>query len=182
MYDSHRAGSAWWKTKCCAHPATGSGKKGSDGVTSLQRALGRVGPVICNPCDVNWYNSGRADRCPNNGRCFPGVVVPRLLRRYHDVTAPMINAIKQMHAIKRSHRGNVVLEQLKSWTSVPVPGRSPVVVHRIPEADNVAVCRYAYAHWYGLSKSMIQGTEAAARRGDSAYNVRGTSSFFCALP
>ena len=181
----------WWQHVQAAHPASGSGTCSCESKAKCRcnsnnpekKAIAQIGQVMNNGCDQYWYNPARKDPCPNNGMCFPGVVVPALTRHgFRVVTVPMQNAIRETHSRRRDHRGQAVLDELNSWKVAPTPAvgqhrratvshrRRPTIHHRIPDAGNCKVCRYAYAKWNGITKSMLQGAELRARRGDSVYN------------
>ena len=158
-------GCGWWAHQGASHPASGSG-----GTKPRDNALADVGRMLMENCNRGWFDSRRIHRCPNNGRCFNGVVVPRLLRAgYRVVTAPVENAIKAFHAIQRDLRGQWVLDQLNAWKDETADGKV-TLRFKIAAAGNVEVCKYCFAHFHGISKSMIKGAEKRARKGQQVYN------------
>ena len=100
---------AHWTASGSPHPRAGTGAK-----PARKAALKAVVAALSRGCDRSWFDARRTDACPNNGKCFPGVICPRLaMDGAENLAPPAMAAVEAHHGTPSHQRGQRLLNLVR---------------------------------------------------------------------
>ena len=100
---------AHWTVSGSPHPRAGTGAK-----PARKAALKAVVAALSRGCDRSWFDARRTDACPNNGKCFPGVICPRLaMDGAENLAPPAMAAVEAHHGTPSHQRGQRLLNLVR---------------------------------------------------------------------